>query len=194
MIDRVESRGIEQLPGLFHKFRRWLRRATYLLLVAVLPAAPIAAASDPLRLDALSFRPAEQTLEHWAPLQRDLRVAPFDVAPEVRPDDIWRQYHLELLAVAVVFTFILLLLLLLLVNARRMRALLQRVDDLSEIVGRSPVVAMAWRNLPGWPLQFVSDSIDRFGYSADDLLSGAIKYADLIHPDDLPRVEAEVAD
>lgn len=64
---------------------------------------------------------------------------------------------------------------------------------LTRLINRSPVVAIEWHNAPGWPVSFVSESIAQWGYTCDDLLSGRCTYADLIHPDDRPRIEAEVA-
>jgi PAS domain S-box-containing protein/putative nucleotidyltransferase with HDIG domain len=61
-----------------------------------------------------------------------------------------------------------------------------------EIVETSPVVAFVWRLEAHWPVEFVSDSVSRFGYTREEFLSGAVHYADLIHPDDRRRVKAEV--
>ncbi|NHA13785.1 response regulator [Thioalkalivibrio sp. XN279] len=74
-----------------------------------------------------------------------------------------------------------------------LRAASMRMQRLADIVDHSPVVAISWRNEPGWPADFASDSIDTLGYTPDDLVSGKIIYADLIHPEDLPRIEREVA-
>ncbi|GMV24735.1 MAG: hypothetical protein AMXMBFR58_07660 [Phycisphaerae bacterium] len=41
-------------------------------------------------------------------------------------------------------------------------------------------------------IEHVSENISQFGYTADDLLSGRVKYLDLVHPEDLPRIQAEV--
>ncbi len=57
---------------------------------------------------------------------------------------------------------------------------------------RGPVVAFRWRAADGWPVEFVSENVSQFGYSADDLISGRIGYADIVHPDDLGRVVEEV--
>lgn len=62
------------------------------------------------------------------------------------------------------------------------------------LINRSPVVAIEWRNQPGWPVAFVSDGIAQWGYDRDDFISGRIQYADLIHADDRPRIEHDVAE
>ena len=64
---------------------------------------------------------------------------------------------------------------------------LKRLDG---IIRRSPVVAISWRNEPGWPVAYVSDNVAMFGYKPQQLLSGEIGYERLVHPDDLGRVSA----
>ncbi|MDP3036318.1 MAG: PAS domain-containing protein [Rhodocyclaceae bacterium] len=68
-----------------------------------------------------------------------------------------------------------------------------RLQQLSTLIEHSPVVAIIWRSAPGWPVSLVSENIRQWGYGRDELLSGRLNYADLIHPDDLPRIEADVA-
>ncbi len=56
---------------------------------------------------------------------------------------------------------------------------------------RGPVVAFRWRATPGWPVEYVSANIEQFGYRVDDLLSGRIAYAQIVHPEDVDRVASE---
>jgi PAS domain S-box-containing protein len=61
------------------------------------------------------------------------------------------------------------------------------------IINRSPAVAFLWKNLEGWPVEFVSDNVrELFGYTAEEFTSGQISYAKTVHPDDLERVAKEV--
>jgi PAS domain S-box-containing protein len=60
------------------------------------------------------------------------------------------------------------------------------------VVVNSPVVLFRWRAGPGWPVEFVSENVSRFGYAAEELLSGGVQYSTLVHPEDLPRVAREV--
>lgn len=56
-----------------------------------------------------------------------------------------------------------------------------------------PVMVFRWRAEPGWPVEYVSPNVPGiFGHSADDLLSGRIRYSDLVYAPDLERVESEV--
>lgn len=61
---------------------------------------------------------------------------------------------------------------------------------LSDLINRSPVVAVEWRNAPGWPISFVSESVGQWGYTAQELLAEGVRFADLIHPDDIRKIEA----
>lgn len=67
---------------------------------------------------------------------------------------------------------------------------LRQADD---IIVRSPAVALVWKSTEGWPIEYVSANVTRMlGWEAEDLLSGRVPYADVIHPDDLERVTSEV--
>jgi PAS domain S-box-containing protein len=56
-----------------------------------------------------------------------------------------------------------------------------------------PTVAFKWRAAEGWPVDYVSPNLlERFGYTPEDLTSGRVPYASIVHPDDLARVVEEV--
>jgi PAS domain S-box-containing protein len=57
----------------------------------------------------------------------------------------------------------------------------------------SPVVSFRWLAREGWPVEYVSRNVSRWGYRAEDLMTGQPSYPDLIHPDDLTRIADEVA-
>ncbi|WP_320170728.1 ATP-binding protein [Maridesulfovibrio sp.] len=69
----------------------------------------------------------------------------------------------------------------------------EALKESNMIVEKSPVVLFKWRNEAGWPVELVSQNVSQLGLSADDFLSGRLKYIDVIHPEDLERVEAEVS-
>ena len=61
------------------------------------------------------------------------------------------------------------------------------------IISRSPVVVFLWRNITGWPVEFVSENVLKvFGYTVEELTSSKILYSKIIHPDDLKRVSKEI--
>jgi len=55
------------------------------------------------------------------------------------------------------------------------------------------VVVFKWKNEEGWPVEYVSPNVEAIlGYSADELLSGDVGYAEIIPGEDLQRVAEEV--
>ena len=74
-----------------------------------------------------------------------------------------------------------------------LRSALQKREELELIINKSQVIAFLWRDAEGWPVEFVSESIKQFGYTPEDFIERHISYADIIHGDDLKRVDNEVA-
>mgnify|MGYP001166028537 CR=1 FL=1 len=70
----------------------------------------------------------------------------------------------------------------------------QRREELEEIVNKSPAIVFLWRAEPGWPVEYVTDSVRQLGYSPEDFIAGGIPFAQIVHPDDLSRVMREVTD
>lgn len=72
---------------------------------------------------------------------------------------------------------------------------IDRLQQLQSIVNRSPALVFVWRVEPGvWPVEFVSENVRQvLGYTADDFLSGRVSWVEITHPDDIPRLEKEVA-
>ncbi|MBS4096973.1 MAG: PhnD/SsuA/transferrin family substrate-binding protein [Sulfuricella sp.] len=57
-----------------------------------------------------------------------------------------------------------------------------------------PVMVFLWQARESWPVEYVSPNIAQLGYHDRQLLSGMISFAELVHPDDIDRVTAEVGD
>jgi len=56
-----------------------------------------------------------------------------------------------------------------------------------------PTVVFKWKALEGWPVEYVSPNVStQFGYLPEELTSGRVSYASIIHSDDLKRVSDEV--
>jgi PAS domain S-box-containing protein/putative nucleotidyltransferase with HDIG domain len=71
----------------------------------------------------------------------------------------------------------------------------QAVDQLRLtrlIVEQSPTVVFRWRASPGWPATYVSENVRQWGYSAAEMLAGALPFDLLVHPADLVPVSAEI--
>jgi PAS domain S-box-containing protein len=60
------------------------------------------------------------------------------------------------------------------------------------VVENSPVVLFRWKAAEGWPVELASRNVRQFGYTADELMSGAVPFAALVHPEDIGRVVREV--
>ena len=60
------------------------------------------------------------------------------------------------------------------------------------VVENSPAMLFRWKAEEGWPVALVSHNVRQLGYSAEELLNGSIRFAALIHPDDVERVTHEV--
>ncbi len=67
------------------------------------------------------------------------------------------------------------------------------LELLSDSVNRSPVVAMVWSLQAGWPVEFVTHNVNQWGYDRAEFMAGGLLFESLIHPKDLPRINAEVA-
>lgn len=68
----------------------------------------------------------------------------------------------------------------------------QELHRALQVVEASPVVSFRWLPKEGWPVDYVSKNVIRWGYRPEDILAGHPLYSDIIHPDDLQRVSNEV--
>lgn len=68
---------------------------------------------------------------------------------------------------------------------------LQHLGELESIINCGPAVVFRWHIADGWPVECVSDNIDQFGYTADELMSGRVSWTNIIHADDVARLDAE---
>ncbi|MBN2869639.1 MAG: EAL domain-containing protein [Campylobacterales bacterium] len=67
------------------------------------------------------------------------------------------------------------------------------MDEIGRYLEHCPAIFFKWRNEPGWPVEYVrGDVFSVLGYTAEELLRGDVRYDQLIHPEDLPRVIDEV--
>jgi len=71
----------------------------------------------------------------------------------------------------------------------------RKLKELTGLIDRSSAVVFRWRVMPGvWPVDYVSENVRQFGYTAEDFTSGRISWPGITHPEDVPRLEAEVAE
>jgi len=72
----------------------------------------------------------------------------------------------------------------------RDRETLQAVVD---AVVASPMVLVRRSAADGWPILYVSDNVERWGYAGESLSERRCEFTSLVHPDDLPQVSEDVA-
>jgi PAS domain S-box-containing protein len=72
-----------------------------------------------------------------------------------------------------------------------LQAALEKEETLRMMINNSHVVLFLWKNKNEWPVEFVSENVAKFGYTAEDFTSGRVMYKDIIYSDDLKMVEQE---
>jgi PAS domain S-box-containing protein len=72
---------------------------------------------------------------------------------------------------------------------KRAEQVLQRENRL---FAAGPVVVFRWLAEDGFPVEYVSANVEQFGYQPEEFTQKGLLYANIIHPDDLDRVNAEV--
>lgn len=75
------------------------------------------------------------------------------------------------------------------INDLRRRHALETSEN---VIEASPVVLFRWQYDEGWPIAFVSANVSQWGYRSEELVSGREKFARMVHPEDLPRLDADV--
>ena len=60
------------------------------------------------------------------------------------------------------------------------------------IVESSPCFLFRWKAEPGWPVEYVSNNITRFGYNPKEMTTDGFRYDSLIYPEDLKEIEEMV--
>ncbi len=78
-------------------------------------------------------------------------------------------------------------------NLEAIRKAFNRLKNIELIIKRSPAMTFLWPIREGWPIELVSDNVEHIlGYTADELVSGQVTWPGITHPEDIPRLEAEV--
>ena len=55
------------------------------------------------------------------------------------------------------------------------------------------VVIFKWKNLDGWPVEYVSENVENvFGYNQEEFISGKVIFGDLIYKNDIEKVSKEI--
>ncbi|SNR71638.1 PAS domain S-box protein, partial [Halorubrum vacuolatum] len=76
------------------------------------------------------------------------------------------------------------------INERKTSRALEEERDM---FAEGPAVVFKWREAEGWPIEYVSDNVEKvFGYESDVFETGEIRSVELIHEEDRERVAREV--
>jgi PAS domain S-box-containing protein len=70
---------------------------------------------------------------------------------------------------------------------------LEMAKELISIIDKVPATIFIWKPEKYWPADFVSENIKQFGYTVEEFTSGKLLYGNIVHPEDLERVERELA-
>lgn len=76
-------------------------------------------------------------------------------------------------------------------DRKRTEDKLRRIQTMVE---HSPVVFLRWSAREGWPVEYVSSNVLRYGYSPEELMAGGQRWTSLTHPDDLERIRKRPKD
>ena len=68
----------------------------------------------------------------------------------------------------------------------------QLKEEMERVIHKSPVIVFLWKYEPMWPVEFVSKNISRLGYEVEDFTSKRILYGDIVHPEDLDKIQKEL--
>ncbi|MET3684330.1 diguanylate cyclase (GGDEF)-like protein/PAS domain S-box-containing protein [Alkalibacillus flavidus] len=61
------------------------------------------------------------------------------------------------------------------------------------VLEKTPTIIIKWSAEEGWPIEFVSQNINQFGYDAKDLMKQGMSYSSIMHPDDVLTIGSKVA-
>lgn len=78
-------------------------------------------------------------------------------------------------------------------NEQALCSALEMAKELISVINKVPVTVFLWRPEKYWPAEFVSENIKQFGYTIEEFTSGKLLYGNIVHPDDLERVERELS-
>ena len=56
----------------------------------------------------------------------------------------------------------------------------------------SAAIAFLWKNVQGWPVEYVSENVSQFGYGPQEFLTGRVPYDSIVHPKDIDQLGKEV--
>jgi len=123
-----------------------------------------------------SFRSLQQDIAQRAQILKQIVLGDFstDTPPRSENDDIGKSFF---------------------AMTSSLRKSTVELKEAYNIINSTSIVAFLWKNDAQWSVEFVTDNVVKlFGYTSEEFISDKILYAELIHPEDLPTLEKEVAE
>ncbi len=78
-------------------------------------------------------------------------------------------------------------------NLEAIRKAFNKLQNIELIINRSPAMTFLWPAQEGGPVELVSHNVEHIlGYTAEELISGTVTWNSITHPEDIPRLDAEV--
>jgi PAS domain S-box-containing protein len=122
-----------------------------------------------------------------------LRALPKDSVFVNRPESLYESHKGYVWATAIAILLLSGFLIVLSLAILRRRRAEEALRQANVVVENSSVVLFTWKAVEGWPVVLVSKNVIQFGYTPEELLSGKVTYASIVHPEDRERVAAEVS-
>ena len=147
------------------------------------------------RLPMVNALDANRPMFDYRQLERfavPLATLPADALVINRPDSFYERHRTIVWTTAAIVLGLSSLVLLLGINVVRRRRAEEALRQANLVVESSPVVLFRWQAAAGWPVVLVSKNVIQFGYTPEELLSGAVPFSSMVHPEDLERVAAEL--
>ena len=69
---------------------------------------------------------------------------------------------------------------------------LEKARDLEAIVNHSRSVVMRWRAAPDFPIEYVTQNVEQFGFDPIQLMTCDAYWTDRLHPDDAEHFEEQL--
>ncbi len=141
-------------------------------------------------------------------LFRELKIGPYAESAKFTLSDVVSRYRLVLGLAALLLVFVVAAMFYVVRTNRRLRVSEQLSDQVVAELRRTqaylrreqrlfidgPVIVFLWQAKQGWPVEYVSPNVAHLGYKDKQFLSGMASFGELLHPEDVARVVAEVGE
>jgi len=147
------------------------------------------------RLPVVSAREANQYMFDFRQLEKwgiPLAKLPENALFVNRPESFYHKYQRLVWTIVTIVSVLSASVVLLGAAVIRRRRAEDALKKAILVVENSPAMLFRRKAEEGWPVVFVSENVTQLGYLSEQLLDGSIRFASIIHPDDLERVGREV--